>query len=263
VSVFFGTKTHVELSNYIKKNAIILFPIGQVEEHGLHLPVDTDTVIATKIAELVAERIKDEIPVLILPTYWCGFSPSKMKKWPGVISVRPKVVIDVISDVCSSVIDMGFKKIVLIDSHGQHRGILEVVVREIIEKRNIYMALTSPAVFSSEVFKKVHRGSVGSSSHAGEWETSVMLYFKQKVDMSKLTDIDRMKYRSEFINGDFGASGSGKKVFMSSFGYEDSKTGVLGDPTEASEETGKQIVNVIVESYYKFLKEFYTMQIYE
>ncbi|MCD6371431.1 MAG: creatininase family protein [Candidatus Aenigmarchaeota archaeon] len=253
-SFYFIDKTWEELKEYIEKKALILFPIGTVEEHGPHLPVSTDYTIAVEVAKRVAEKIKDEIPVLVMPGYWAGYSQKVMTRWPGTIRVRTKVVMDVIYDVCASLIEMGFKRIILIDAHGHHSGILNVVVREIADTYNVYIPITSPASLSREIFEKIRRSKPGGAIHAGEWETSLMLYLEQPVKMDRTNSIDIFKYESEFIPKD-NFSGK-KKVFWSTWGLMESKTGTYGDPTVAEKETGKKIMEEIINEFIKFIKEY-------
>lgn len=256
MSLYFADQSWPKLESAISRNTLIILPVGTIEEHGHHLPVSTDVVIATEVAKRIGERLKDEIPLLVMPTVWSGYSTKEMTRWPGTIRVRTRVVMDMIFDICASLIEMGFKKIMLIDAHGHHRGLLRVAIREIADKYGIYIAITSPAVMSAERYSQIRRSEVGGSIHGGEWETSLMLYFGQQVDMDKATSEDIMKYHSESIPGDNFVGG--KKAFWSTWGVQKSKTGIYGDPTVASAETGEAIMEAILDNYVKFIWEFYS-----
>jgi creatinine amidohydrolase len=65
----FMDNTWPELKEYIKKNALIILPVAQVEEHGPHLPVGCDTFIGSKIAQLVSEELNKIIPTLLMPAF--------------------------------------------------------------------------------------------------------------------------------------------------------------------------------------------------
>ncbi|NPV54293.1 MAG: creatininase family protein [Firmicutes bacterium] len=253
--MFFAERSWPELKEAIEKNTLIILPVGTIEEHGMHLPVETDAAIAEAVARRIGEALKDEIPLLIMPTVWTGYSAKEMTRWPGTIRVRPRVLTDMLFDVCSSLIEMGFKKIVILDCHGHHSGILNVVAREIADTYGVYMAITAPAAMSAEGYGKIRRSVVGGSIHGGEWETSLMLHLGRNVNMDRATDEDIMRYHSEFLPGDNFVSG--KKVFWSTWGVQQSKTGIYGDPTVASKETGEQIMRFIVDNYVKFIREFY------
>ena len=87
MSVYFADKSWVELQKMIKRNALIIFPVGTIEEHGMHLPVNTDVVIAEEVAGRVAEKLKKKIPLFVMPAIWAGYSAKEMTRWPGTIRV--------------------------------------------------------------------------------------------------------------------------------------------------------------------------------
>lgn len=255
MSVIFSENTWTELKEAIEKDTLILLPVGTVEEHGLHLPVETDARIAWEFAKAIATELRDELPIMTMEPIWTGYSAKEMAKWPGTIRVRTRVVMDLVYDVVASLIDMGFRKIVILDSHGHHSGILNVVSREIADAFGVYIAVTAPATLTREAFQKVRKSGRGGSVHGGEWETSLMLYLTDKVREDLYTDEDIMRYHSEFIAGDnfFG----GQKVTWSTWGIQKSKTGIYGDPGKATKEIGEIIFRSGVEEYKKFIREFY------
>lgn len=77
-------------------------------------------MIVSEVAKGVAERLKGEIPTL-----WMGCSAKEMTRWPGTIRVRPLVLIQFLHDILASLLEMGFRKIIVLDGHGHHRGIIE------------------------------------------------------------------------------------------------------------------------------------------
>lgn len=238
----------------MKKNTVVLIPVGTMEEHGRHLPVSTDSVIAAEIARRTAEKANKELPVLVTPVVWTGYSAKEMSRWPGTIRIRPEILIDLIYDLLASLAEMGFKKIVLLDCHGHHSGILNVAVRKASDAFGIYPAVVSPAAFSKKVFAKIRKSEIGGAIHGGEWETSLMLYFDQPVNMAEATKEDIMRYHSEFIPGDSFVGGKG--IFWSTWGIQKSQTGIYGDPTCASIETGKKCCQAISANLFRFLKEY-------
>ena len=254
-SFYFADKRHPQLQQEIEKGSVVLLPIGTVEEHGLHLPVDTDAVIATEAAARVAERVNPDIPVLVMPTIWTGYSAKEMTRWPGTIRVRTRVMIDLIHDVCSSLIEMGFERIVIMNSHGHHPGLINTALREIADEHGVYVVHTEIAALGKEAMQKYRKSEPGGAIHGGEFETALMLHFGKDVDMTSATDQDVMRYHSDFIAGDNFTTGS--KVFWSTWGLQQSNTGIYGDPTTASAEAGKKIMDEIVENYAAFLAEYW------
>ena len=116
---------------------MIILPIGTIEEHGLHLPVNTDLVIADCIAKGVSEAVKDKVKVLVMPGFWTGYSVKKMNKWPGVIRIRSEILTEVFYDLMASLVEMGFKKLLTINSHGQNPEMIKLAARRIFDEYNI------------------------------------------------------------------------------------------------------------------------------
>ena len=255
MSVFFGEKSWPEIKEYIDKNALIIMPFGTVEEHGHHLPVNSDHVIAESIAKDVAEAVKDKYPVLVMPGFWAGYSVKKMTKWPGVIRIRSEILTELWYDAMASLTEMGFKKILCINGHGQNPEMIKLAARRILDNYDVNVVTSNVWSMAAETMKKVRKSPIGGSLHGGEFETSLMLHYTDLVDMSKTTDVDTIRYRSEFYPGDAFGSASGG-AFLSTWCVQESKTGLYGDPTLATKETGRLVAEGTVEMYKRLIDEY-------
>ena len=105
----FAEKTQSELKKAIEMQTLLLLPFGQTEQHGKHLQVGCDTIIAERVAQRVVEKIAPEIPALILPSIPYGYVPKAVTRWPGTFRIRWRVAVEYLADVCSSAIEMGFR----------------------------------------------------------------------------------------------------------------------------------------------------------
>jgi creatinine amidohydrolase len=190
-----------------------------------------------------------------MPAVWSGYTAAELKKWPGTIIVGTRTFSDMISDICRSLIDMGFKKIMMVDCHGQHKPLLNMVCKEVADDTGIYMSITSPAVFSKKAYEEHRTTEQGGSCHAGEWETSILLHFKRPVQIDKTSAADALRYHSENVAGD--ATRGSQRVVWSTWGIQKSESGVYGDPTTATAGLGKIIVEEIKRNYRDFMLEFY------
>lgn len=256
MSMMFGEQSWLELKEYIEKNAVLILPVATTEEHGPHLPVDTDARIAEAYGKRLAEQVSKNIPVLLMDTIRYGYSMQIMRQWPGTVIVRSRVFMDMVFDIARSVLDMGFNKLVILDCHGHHSGPLNTVSRELCDACGKSVAIVSPSVMSRDVFNRIRRSGQGGAIHACEWETSLLLYLNPElVDMSKATDEDTMNYHSEFVAGD-GFMGK-QLVTWSTWYLQKSKSGTYGTPSVATAETGRAIMESAVENGAKFIKEFW------
>jgi len=257
MSFYFQDKTWVQLKDYIDRGGLILLPLGTVEEHGKHMAVGADSMLAEdtsrSIADLWTEKVQSP-PILVMPTFWSGYSMAIMKAWPGTISVRPQVLLAALTDIVGSLAEMGFYRIVVSNNHGHHDGVIRQLVRDVADQYKVWIAAIHPARLAAKRFAELRKSAPGGAIHAGEYETSLLLHYGRPVDMTKATNKDHMRYSSRFCPAD-GFSGS-KPVIWSTWGLQQSQSGAYGDPTLANKETGAELAKAIAESAVAFLDEF-------
>lgn len=256
MSFYFAEKTWPELKEYIDKNALILLPVGEIEEHSKYLPVDTDSRIASFLANEIADEIKGEIPVLVMPTVWAGYTPKEVGRWPGAMRIPIPVFTQYVHGICASLADMGFSKLMMLDCHGQHSPMLNIVTKQIADEYGFYYTVASPYTMTAKEFNTFRKSELGGVSHACEWETSIiMLASPELVHPDQFTDEDKMLYHSNYVAGD-SVAGS-QKVVWSTWGIQKSKHGAYGDPTVADIETARKIVDAVRKNFSEFLKDYY------
>lgn len=257
MSYHFRDQSWVQLKEHIERQSLVILPVGTTEEHGPHLPVDTDARIAEAYGESLARALSPDMPVLLMDTVRYGYSMKIMRKWPGTVVLRSRVFMDMVFDICSSVLDMGFAKLAILDCHGHHSGPLNTVSRELCDACDKSVAIISPAALSRDEFDAARKSPQGGAIHAGEWETSLVLHISPEVvDMSLASDEDIMRYQSEFVAGD---SFTGRqRVTWSTWYLQSSRTGVYGAPTFATAEMGKLIIDAATANGARFLREFHS-----
>ncbi|NQU40052.1 MAG: creatininase family protein [Lentisphaerae bacterium] len=259
MSVLFAEKSWPQIKEYIDQNALVILPFGTLEEHGLHLPVNVDAVIAEQVAIRVAEAVQERYPTLVMPVAWAGYSIRKMNKWPGVISIRSEILVEAWFDILASLVKMGFKKLLCINGHGQNPEMIKLAARRISDEFDVHVVTSNSWGLAAETMKQIRKSEMGGCYHGGEYETSLMLYFTDLVDMRKATNEDIMKYRSDFYPGDMFGSATGG-TFLSTWYVQESRTGVYGDPTEATKETGRLLVEGMVRNYAKLIDEYMNLK---
>ena len=263
MSLYFHQLTSPEVEEAARRNTLLLLPVGQVEEHGPHLPLETDCIIARETARAAAEAIAGEIPVLVLPTVWTAYSVRQVARWPGLVGFRePEPMIQMVYDILSSLIDSGFRRIVVVNAHGNNPAILELAVRRIGSDRNVFPAVTNVWSLSKSAGPRVRRSAQGGcGGHADEFETSLVLHLApESVHMERATAEDLIRYHSRFFPGDLypDIPDTVGGIFWSTWGVVESKTGAYGDPTAATAETGRALFEAIVSELAEFLREYYS-----
>jgi creatinine amidohydrolase len=263
VTLYFHQLTSPEVKEAAERNTLILLPVGQVEEHGPHLPLECDCIIARETTRVVAEEMAGEIPILIMPTVWTAYTVRQVSRWPGLITFRePEPMIQMIYDILASLIDNGFRKIVIVNAHGNNPAILELACRKIGSDYNVFPALTYVLGMSKTIGPKVRKSEMGGcGGHAGEEETALLLHLTPElVHMDRATNEDIVRYQTRFFPGDIYSNMPNRVsgIHWSTWGVVESKTGVYGDPTVATAETGKVLFDEIVRNYREFLREYYS-----
>lgn len=255
MSIDYWDKTSPEIAEAIRQNTLILVPIGQVEQHGPHLPVGCDTFNAWETARRVAKALEGEIPVLVTPPVWSTYTVNFQAQWPGLIQISTRAVIDMFRDIMASFLRMGFSKIVVINGHGNNPEFIKVAIRDLQDEFQASIMMTTVWELAAKKFNELRRSPPGGAMHAGEYETAIMLAMGHQVDMSKAPKGDMIRYKSEFRTLDMCA---GKSMgSWSVWSLQQSRTGVYGDPTVATKELGEEVIKSTVEEYVGLLKEYY------
>ena len=261
MSFYYQHLTYPEIKAAADEDALILIPVGQVEEHGPHLPVETDCIIAAAAARAAAEAIQGDRRVLILPTVWTAYSVQQVARWPGLITFRePEPMITMMYDIMASLIRSGFRKIVIVNAHGNNPAILELACRKIGSDFNVFPATTYVLAMSKGIGPKVRKSAMGGCGvHAGEEETALLLHLAPDlVHMERATGEDIVRFQSRFFPGDIYSDIPDRVggIYWSTWGVIPSKSGVYGEPTAATAETGQALFVEIVRTYAEFLREF-------
>ncbi len=250
-----------EVDDFIKKDGMVLVPIGACEEHGRHLPVITDTKMAYQASLDAAKKASEKIPISVLPSIWFGYTVGVLKNWPGTITIKPKILIDLLYEICRSLIDMGINKILIVNGHGNNPGVLDVVVRSVGDDFKVFPGVVNIfSLWDKNYVKKNRKSKIGGIGHGGEVETSVMLYLTDLVDMSVADNTDIMKSDLKNCPVDWG-SDKKKRMYLSTWYLENSTYGAQGDPTYATKEFGEKIHNMTVSGLCDVIEEFYDIQV--
>ena len=235
-----------EIGEVMKERPLVILPVGQIEEHGPHLPVNCDCAIGEKVAEEVARRLGREMAVMLMPPVSYGYSGKTMTRWAGTMRVPMNVVQAYVYEICASLADMGVEKLAIVNSHGHHTALCELVARKLADEKGVAPAVLMPLSLAAEKVKSVLKGGPGSSCHAGEMETSLMLFLDpERVDLSAAKD---------HPVADVGVPAKG--VFWSTWERQETPKGLYGAPRFASAETGKVIFEAVVEEAVTFLRKY-------
>lgn len=242
--------TWPELRGAIKRRPVILLPVGSVEDHGPHLPLDTDNFMPTRICIDTARRIPDE--ALVMPTVPYGFNWHHID-FPGTIGIQWDHFIDYLCDITRSVAYHGFQKIIIVDGHGSNLPLVDIVARRTIMETN---ALCASLIYTNlivDVAREIRESEVpGGMAHACELETSMYWYADpdrvQPDKFQKEIGVPASRYIWHDLTNP-------SPVQMMEWWTTFSHTGVLGDPTLASQEKGARLYDVVIDRMVELVQE--------
>lgn len=250
--------TWPEINDAALANKVVLLPIGSTEQHGHHLPLDTDNFLATRISMEAGIRAPRDI--LVMPNIPYGYNEHG-QDFPGTIHVTYHHFIEYCLDVCKSVAHAGFKRIVIVDGHGSNEHLCEFIARRATLETDALVASTIWTNLIVKEFEAVRESGMGGAAHACELETSVYLYLA--------ADRVRMDKAQDHYGGAAGTKGSNYLYVDLTKGWGPVKlikwtststpTGVSGAPTLATAEKGKVILNAAANHLVAFVKEFKAM----
>ncbi|MBV8955149.1 MAG: creatininase family protein, partial [Solirubrobacterales bacterium] len=251
VERFMEKLTWAELAERMQAGVdAVLLPIGTTEQHGRHMPLDTDCVIARALCEQAAEAAAGaDLEVLIAPTLNVTLSWYHMQ-FPGSLRLKTDTFLRVFEEVCESLHHHGLDNVIAVNGHGGNVAALTVAVNRYYEvtRRRVFLLqwweLAGEAVANIE----------GPLIHAEEAETSLAMALGQRVMMEHASRdaYDRGGAVKEAgfpwtSLGKYGLThrGPGVVVPMDMLG-EISDSGVIGDATRARLETGQAIVDAVI-----------------
>jgi len=210
----------------------VVFAVGSNEQHGPCLPVGTDALFGERLAFLVAQKLGNALKG---PTINIGCSDHHMK-FAGTISLRKETLQNVIKDYCASLAQHGFRRVVILPSHGGNFAPLGEI-QEALQQANpnvqviAYSNLLEFVGFMHKTGEKLGIPKEEAGAHAGQTEVSLILWIR-----GDLVKTERFPEATGYL-GDFTETETAK-IFNEGIGAI-SPIGVLGSPTKASAEHGK------------------------
>ncbi|HTU80841.1 MAG TPA: creatininase family protein [Candidatus Acidoferrales bacterium] len=236
----YGEMTWPEVKAAAALPCVAIVPIATLEDHGRHLPIDTDLLLCATVCELAASRAAGRC--VLVPPINHGYSPHHMD-FPGALTIGAHTLIDYGLDVCKSLAHHGFRRILIVNGHGSNTPFTDIIARLCAVETGVLAAAvnywSAPGV--REVADALRESEpVGGMNHACEFETS--LYLAIRPDLVEMNQAKRelshrpsKNYWTDLIAGD------GPLTMMEHWSRL-SGSGVMGDPTKATAEKGRALL---------------------
>ena len=166
--------------------ATCILPIGILEKHGPHAPIGSDLI---HVREWAARATRREYAV-VFPDYFYG-QIYEARHQPGTFALPPRLVLEMLESTCAEIGRNGFKKIVIVNGHGGNPNLLRYFIQSQLGQRHDYVVYffdPAPDPTVDEQVKKLRKSDPAGDQHAGERETSTLLYLRPDlVQMDRAT----------------------------------------------------------------------------
>lgn len=233
-------------------NSLVILPIGAIEQHGPHLPLYTDYYIVKHISKQVCERLKGHISPFICPVLPYGNSHHHFPE--PTLSLTSHTFIRVIKDLVDSLVKCGFKKIVLLNSHGGNDEAIRIVARDAAREHDISIAAASYWTIAWDALLNLYNEegiSIGGvPGHAGGFETSLMLALDDQ--------FVNMESRPPLRNDELPKKDIKERFYIQRHGNSVGDKGYSDDARNASRSLGEKTFDIIVEEVAKSVLDFFS-----
>jgi len=231
-----GELTWPEAAERFRRVDVALLPVGSLEQHGPHLPLDTDAFDADQMARRVAAACSEPRP-LVLPLIPYGVSYAH-EDFAGTLSVSPDTLARMVHEIGLEVARQGITKLVIVNGHGGNGPALHFAAQTINRDAHIFTCVDTGETSDADVAEIC---DVKNDAHAGDIETSTSLAVRPE-----LVRMDRaVRFVPEFSSSYLDFS-SLRSIGWYARTARISPTGILGDPTQATREKGERIWDLMV-----------------
>ncbi|MEZ5834001.1 MAG: creatininase family protein [Dongiaceae bacterium] len=226
--------TWPEVAEAIAADRPVIIPIGAAsKEHGHHLPMKTDWLLARALAEGIAARL----PVLIAPIVPFGYYPV-FQTYPGSQHLSADTFVRLLTELLDRFLDQGARRIAILNTGVSTEGPIGLATRNVLERRGVRIGVAD--------IRRLGRGAnhlleQKTGSHADERETSIMLAIAPELVRMERA---RQDYGKDSVPGVFATPTTMQSTDASAGDY--SATGAFGDPTLASAEKGRAFLDAMI-----------------
>lgn len=248
-----GELTWLRAKERLAEVDLAILPVGSIEQHGPHLPLDTDAFDANYLAYQVANLCSDPKP-LVLPLIPYGVSYHH-EDFSGTISVSPDTLSRLVYEVGMGCARSGIRKLVIINAHGGNVPALQFASQMINRDAHIFTCVESGETSEADIHSMTE---TPNDVHAGEVETSTALASRPSLVRLEKARKFVPRFSSRYLN-----FSTKRSVEWYARTAKISQSGVLGDPTKASMEKGKRILDLMVSHLVEFIEDLKGMTLEE
>lgn len=250
-SAYWRDLTTEDLRGLDAERWLALLPMGAVEQHGPHLPLDTDACIAEGVAAAAMRRLPDDLHVLVMPTLTVG-SSDEHTAFGGTLSYPAETLIAMLGDLGDGVARAGLRKLIVLNAHGGQPQMVDIAAlrlrlrhRMLVVKANTFRFGVPAGLFDdAELRHGIHGGAI---------ETSMMLHLSpERVRMDRAADFRPLSVTLEAANAQLRPGGAASYAWTA---QDQHASGAIGDATLADAGKGRRLIEHMADVLIDILRD--------
>jgi creatinine amidohydrolase len=229
----FAELTFPLLRQVPRDRTVVVAPIAACEQHSLHLPTITDTLLVTGVAEGVEARMPQQ--VLLLPTQWLGASHHHLR-FGGTLSLPVETHVALLCDLLEPLLEDGYQRLLVLNGHGGNIDTMQMALRRLQPRwRDRLLAAASYWDLAAKELAALAEGPRKEMGHACEFETSMVLALRP--DLVRREQIKDDPPRDDPVL---------RGLYLAEDMRQRTDHGCVGYPERASAEKGRQFLDAAV-----------------
>lgn len=229
-----------QFAELVSTAPVALIPFGATEQHGSHLAMGTDAVIAERLALRIAETSGRAV---VTPTVSVGFS-GHHRQFPGTLSSRVSTLSAQLEDLVTSLIGHGIRRFLLVNGHGGNLAFLPAWMSETQARHEVRIAVAHWSLLGKDVVTRIARSPL--TGHACEVETSLALALAPELLVGSLPGESELIPPAHPLLRGQAIPEREVGIFMSRDFRELTPSGALGNPSLADATLGQELLDAVV-----------------
>jgi creatinine amidohydrolase len=251
----FREMTWPEVNEAVAQRRVALVPVGAIEQHGPHLPVDVDNTFVEHICDETARRGAGFI--VSMPAVHYGYNTHNMD-FPGTIDIKMQNFMNYCCDIGESLACQAFSRILFVNGHGSNASLCDLIARKLTVTTTAMVGAVNHWQVAWDVIQSLLEGGSYAADHACEWETSEYMALRPElVQVDKIADeIPAHRGGPRWLYPDLSSQ---RQVHFMNWWSKMNTSGVAGTPSRATAEKGRKMLEATIEGLVVICGEFRDM----